>query len=62
MIKLRKWQLVLIYMLCLPILDKICSALQKKAQETPEEWDDVLVGAFKVVIEFLKAPETFEET
>jgi hypothetical protein len=39
---------------------KLCDALKKKAAETPETWDDVAVGAFETVLEFLKQPGLFE--
>ena len=62
LVKVKGWQLSLIRMIVLPVLSRIHAILEKKAQETPEEWDDVLAAAFKIVIEFLKSPQVFEET
>lgn len=62
LIKVRAWQRILITLLVIPALDKIAAILFKKAEETPGEWDDLLAGAFKTVIEFLRSPEAFEET
>lgn len=62
LIKLRKWELILARMVAIPTLEKIVAAMEAKAKQTPGTWDDVLAGAFRAVIEFLKSPETMEET
>jgi len=59
MFKLPLYVIFLIGAVVVPILSKVCEALKKKAQETPEDWDDVAVGAFETVLEFLKNPEVF---
>lgn len=61
-VKLRSWQLILIKLIVLPVLRKLGDQLEKKAVETPQEWDDVIAGAFKTVVEFLNSSEAFEET
>jgi len=63
MIKLRGWELMLVRMLALPILEKLIDMLVEKAESDSEDnWMDVVANSMKIVIEFLKAPETFEET
>jgi len=59
MFKLPLYVIFLIGAIVVPVLSKVCEALKKKAQETPEEWDDVAVGAFETVLEFLKTPDLF---
>jgi len=61
-IKLRGWQLILVRAIVLPVLERICKGIEEKAAATPEEWDDVLAGAFRTVVEFLKGPGSMEET
>jgi len=60
MFKLPAYVIFLIGAIVVPVLSKVCEALKKKAQETPETWDDVVVGAFETVLEFLKNPGIFE--
>ena len=60
MFKLPQIIIMLIGIIVVPVLSKICVALKEKAQQTPETWDDVLVGAFETVLEFLKSPGIFE--
>jgi len=60
MFKLPLYVVFLIGAIVVPVLSKICEVLKKKAQETPEDWDDVAVGAFETVLEFLKSPGLFE--
>jgi len=60
MIKIPQYLIFLIGIVVCPILDKIATALEKHASETPENWDDVLAGAFRTVVEALKAPGLFE--
>lgn len=60
MFKLPVYIVMLIGMVVVPVLAKVCDALKKKAAETPENWDDLLVGALETVIEFLKDPGVFE--
>jgi len=58
--KLPLYVIFLIGSIVVPVLSKVCEALKKKAQETPETWDDVAVAAFETVLEFLKQPGLFE--
>jgi len=58
--KLPLYVIFLVGSIVVPVLGKVCEALKKKAQETPETWDDVAVGAFETVLEFLKQPGLFE--
>ena len=60
MFKLPQIIIMLIGIIVVPVLTKICVALKEKAAQTPETWDDVLVGAFETVLEFLKSPGIFE--
>jgi len=59
MFKLPSYVIFLIGAVVVPVLCRVCEALKKKAQETPETWDDVAVGAFETVLEFLKNPDVF---
>jgi len=61
-IKLRKWELILVRMVALPTLERVARTMEEKAKQTPASWDDILAGAFRAVIEFLKSPEAIEET
>jgi len=58
--KLPLYVIFLVGAIVVPVLSKVCEALKKKAQETPDTWDDVAVGAFETVLEFLKQPGLFE--
>lgn len=60
MFKLPQYIIMLIGVIVIPVLSKVCVALKKRAEETPETWDDILVGAFETVLEFLKNPGVFE--
>jgi len=60
MFKIPAYVIFLVAAIVVPVLTKICVALKKKASETPETWDDVVVGAFETVLEFLKEPGLFE--
>ena len=60
MFKLPQYIILLIGLIVIPVLSKICAELKIKAQQTPENWDDILVGALETVIEFLKNPGVFE--
>jgi hypothetical protein len=60
MFKLPMYVIFLIGAIVVPVLTKVCNALKKRAEVTPEEWDDVMVGALEAVIEFLKSPGVFE--
>jgi len=62
LIKVRGWQLLMITMIAIPILSKLAKQIEEKAEKTEAEWDDVLAGAFRTVIEFLKSSEAFEKT
>lgn len=42
--------------LVVPILDKVCTALEERAKQTPELWDDQVAAAMRIVIEFFKTP------
>jgi len=59
MFKLPMYVIFLIGAIVVPVLTKVCQALKEKAQQTPETWDDVAVGAFETVLEFLKQPDVF---
>ncbi len=59
MFKLPVYVVFLIGAIVVPVLSKVCDGLKKQAQETPDAWDDVAVGAFETVIEFLKTPGVF---
>lgn len=60
MFKLAPYIIFLIGAIVVPVLSKICAELKKQAAATPETWDDVAVGAFETVLEFLKSPGLFE--
>jgi hypothetical protein len=60
MFKIPVYVVFLIGAVVVPVLSKICEGLKVKAKETPEEWDDIAVGAFETVLEFLKQPGVFE--
>jgi len=60
MFKLPLYVIFLIGAIVAPVLEKVCAALKERAKQTPEEWDDIAVGAFETVIEFLKQPGVFE--
>ncbi len=60
MFKLPLYVIFLVAGLVVPTLSKICEELKKKAAETPATWDDLVVGAFETVLEFLKTPGIFE--
>lgn len=60
MFKLPQYVIFLIGVVVVPVLQKVCAGLKEKAKQTPETWDDVAVGAFETVIEFLKNPGIFE--
>lgn len=62
LIKIRGWQLILITLIVIPVLRRVADVLDKKAKETPGEWDDIAVGALKTAIEVLQSPEIFEQT
>ena len=60
MIKVKKWELLLITRLGIPILKKISYWVTKKAEEdTEENWLDGIAAALSIVIEFLEDPEVF---
>ena len=59
MFKLPLYVIFLVGAIVVPVLSKICAALKEKAKQTPETWDDVAVGAFETVLEFLKQPGVF---
>lgn len=60
MFKLPQYIIFLIGAIVVPVLQKVCAALKERAKQTPETWDDVAVGAFETVLEFLKNPGIFE--
>lgn len=60
MFKLPQYIILLIGVIVIPVLSKICISLKERAAQTPETWDDILVGAFETVLEFLKNPGVFE--
>lgn len=62
LIRIRGWQLFLIRVIVIPVLQRVSEALGEKAEKTPEEWDDLAVGAFQTVLQILKSGEIFEET
>lgn len=62
LIKLRGWQLFLVRVIVIPVLERIADRLDEKAKATPEEWDDLAVGAFRTVLQLLQSGEIFEET
>lgn len=60
MFKIPVYVVFLIGAVVVPVLSKVCEGLKVRAKETPEEWDDIAVGAFETVLEFLKQPGVFE--
>jgi len=62
MIKMRKWEIILVRKLAIPILKAIIQKIKVAAEGTPTQVDDAIVNAIEAVIEFLEDPETFEET
>ena len=60
MFKLPQYIIMLIGIIVIPVLSRVCVALKEKAAQTPETWDDLMVGAFETVLEFLKNPGVFE--
>ena len=60
MFKLPLYVIFLIGAVVVPVLSKVVVELKEKALQTPEQWDDVAVGAFEMVLEFLKQPGSFE--
>ncbi len=60
MFKLPVYVIFLVGAIVVPVLGKICEALKERAKQTPDTWDDVAVGAFETVLEFLKQPGLFE--
>ncbi|HNR14064.1 MAG TPA: hypothetical protein PKM59_12195 [Thermodesulfobacteriota bacterium] len=62
MIKVRRWEKMLIAMILVPVLERLADALEKGATTTEAEWDDILASSFRMVVEVLKAPGTIEET
>jgi len=60
LIKLNRWQGLLIRSLVIPMLRKVVKPLKEKAASTPGEWDDVAIGALETVIELLGDPEILE--
>jgi len=61
-VKVRAWQLFLIKALVIPILKKLAQAVEAKATETPEKWDDVAAAALTSAVEVLESGQIFEET
>ena len=60
MIKMKGWEVMLVKMLALPILEKLALALKEKAESDGKtNYLDVLSNAILVVINFLKSPDTF---
>jgi hypothetical protein len=60
MFKLPLYVVFLIGAIVVPVLSKVCEGLKEQAKKTPETWDDVAVGAFETVLEFLRQPGLFE--
>lgn len=58
--KLPLYIVLLIGGLVVPILDKVVVALEERAKQTPEQWDDTAAAAMRTVIEFFKTPGIFE--
>ncbi len=59
MFKLPAYVILIVGLVVVPILEKVAAGLEAKAKETPEDWDDILYGSFKAVIEFFKQPQVF---
>lgn len=53
MIKVPNWVLFLLPLVVRPILVKLADALDEQAKKTPENWDDILAGAFRTVVDAL---------
>lgn len=51
--KLKSWHLMIISAIVVPLLRRIADAVVKKAESTPNEWDDVAASALQVVVELL---------
>lgn len=62
LIKMRKWEIMLLNTLGLPILKGVVRRLKLEAERTPNKIDDAIIGAMEVVITFLEDPQTIEET
>jgi len=60
MFKLPQYVIYLVGAIVVPVLIRVCAALKEKAAQTPADWDDIVVGAFETVLEFLKNPGLFE--
>ena len=58
--KLGTWELILVKAVIVPALKRIALELEKKAAETPESWDDIMVGTLKTTIEFFENPLILE--
>lgn len=58
--KLPLYIVLLIGGLIVPVLERVCVALEARAKETPETWDDVAAASFRTVIEFFKTPGMIE--
>jgi hypothetical protein len=52
---------MLFKLVAIPILKKVADALEQHVEESEAEWDNVLVGALKTVIEFFETPDVFQE-
>lgn len=53
---LSGWEILLIRAVVLPVLKNIADILSKQAKETPDTWDDIVIGMFQSVIAFLENP------
>ena len=53
---LSGWEIILIRAVVLPVLKNIADILSKQAKETPDTWDDVVIGMFQSIIAFLENP------
>ena len=62
MIKVRGWFMVVLLKMIVPGLQIVHDKIHEKVEASPEKWDDILCGAFETVIDFLKSPDSFEET
>ncbi|RLG71713.1 MAG: hypothetical protein DRO11_03875 [Methanobacteriota archaeon] len=61
-IKMRRWEIILVRKIAIPILKNIIQKIKVAAEATQTQVDDVIVNAIEAVIAFLEDPETFEET
>lgn len=59
MFNVPTWVILLIGLVVVPILKKVVAELEKTAAQTPETWDDILVGALSVVIDFFSGEGVF---